>query len=117
MKHSVINIIALLLLPIFIATTVAFLSHAPTSSRHHDHHSNCFAQKKGRSTNLAKPLPPGMPSEDINLPPDCTMDDLISVMGSGRMKKMARKNRRIRNEKIREGKVVLNEKGEWVPDE
>jgi len=45
------------------------------------------------------------------------MDELISVMGSGRMKKMARKNRRIRNEKIREGKVVLNEKGEWVPDE
>ena len=52
-----------------------------------------------------------------SLPPDCTMDGLISVMGSGRMKKMARKNRRIRNEKIREGKVVLNEKGEWVPDE
>ena len=38
------------------------------------------------------------------------MDDLIGVLGSGRMKKMARKNRRIRNEKIREGKVVvLNE--------
>ena len=43
------------------------------------------------------------------------MDDLISVLGSGRMKKMARKNRRTRNEKIREGKVVMNEKGEWVP--
>jgi hypothetical protein len=38
------------------------------------------------------------------------MDDLISVLGLGRMKKMARKNRRIRNGKIREGKVVvLNE--------
>lgn len=52
-----------------------------------------------------------------SLPPDCTMDDLISVLGSGRMKKMARKNRRTRNEKIREGKVVMNEKGEWVPGE
>ena len=38
------------------------------------------------------------------------MDDLISALGSGRMKKMARKNRRIRNEKIREGKGVTNEK-------
>jgi hypothetical protein len=39
---------------------------------------------------------------------------LISVMGEGRLKKVARKNRRTRNQKIREGKVVLNEKGEWV---
>jgi hypothetical protein len=43
------------------------------------------------------------------------MDDLISVMGAGRLVKVARKNRRNRNQKIREGKVELNEKGEWVP--
>ncbi len=41
------------------------------------------------------------------------MDDLVSALGSGRMKKMARRNRRIRNEKNREGKVVVsNEKEE-----
>lgn len=40
------------------------------------------------------------------------MDDLISVLGSGRMKKMARKNRRIRNEKIRKGKVVVTNETE-----
>ena len=51
------------------------------------------------------------------MPPDCTLNELISVMGEGRMKKVARKNRRIRNDKIREGKVVLNEKGQWVPKE
>ena len=34
-----------------------------------------------------------------------------------RLKKMARKNRRSRNQKIREGKVVLNEFGEWVDRE
>ena len=45
------------------------------------------------------------------------MEDLISVMGATRLKKVARKNRRKRNQKIREGKVVLNEKGEWVPTE
>ncbi len=43
------------------------------------------------------------------------MDDLLAVMGEGRLKKVARKNRRKRNQKIREGKVELNEKGEWVP--
>lgn len=45
------------------------------------------------------------------------MEDLISAMGAGRLKKVARKNRRKRNQAIREGKVVLNEKDEWVPRE
>ena len=52
-----------------------------------------------------------------SLPDDCSMDDLMSVMGATRLKKIGRKNRRNRNQKIREGKVVLNEKGEWVPRE
>ncbi len=45
------------------------------------------------------------------------MEDLLSVLGDKRLKKVARKNRRKRNQNIREGKVVLNEKGEWVPRE
>ena len=45
------------------------------------------------------------------------MEELIGAMGGGRLKKVARKNRRLRNQKIREGKAVLNEKGEWVPRE
>ena len=52
-----------------------------------------------------------------SIPDDVTMEELISVMGATRLKKVARKNRRKRNQKIREGKVVLNEKGEWVPTE
>ena len=52
-----------------------------------------------------------------SVPDDVTMEDLLSVMGATRLKKVARKNRRKRNQKIREGKVVLNEKGEWVPTE
>ena len=52
-----------------------------------------------------------------SVPDDVTMEELISVMGATRLKKVARKNRRKRNQKIREGKVVLNEKGEWVPTE
>ena len=51
------------------------------------------------------------------LPEDTSMEELLSVMGEKRLKKVARKNRRARNQKIREGKVVLDEKGEWVPRE
>ena len=49
------------------------------------------------------------------MPDDCSMEELMGVMGEKRLKKVARKNRRARNQKIREGKVVLNERGEWVP--
>lgn len=49
-----------------------------------------------------------------SLPEDVTMEQLLDVLGETRLKKMARKNRRSRNQKIREGKVVLNERGEWV---
>ena len=52
-----------------------------------------------------------------SLPEDISMEQLIDVMGEKRLKKMARKNRRARNQKIREGKVVLNERGEWVDRE
>lgn len=45
------------------------------------------------------------------------MEQLLDVLGEKRLKKMARKNRRSRNQKIREGKVVLNERGEWVDRE
>ena len=73
-----------------------------------------YAKKKGRQTNVPKPLPSGPPPQDINLPEDVTMEQLMDVLGPTRLKKMARKNRRSRNQKIREGKVVLNERGEWV---
>jgi len=45
------------------------------------------------------------------------MEELLSAMGEGMLKKVARKNRRKRNQNIREGKVVLNEQGKWVPRE
>ncbi|KAL9183334.1 hypothetical protein ACHAXT_005121 [Thalassiosira profunda] len=73
--------------------------------------------KKGRPTNVPRPLPTGPNAQDIRLPDDTSMEELLSVMGEKRLKKVARKNRRARNQKIREGKVVLNEKGEWVPRE
>ena len=93
--------------------TFAFLAKAPTGK-----HSVCvFAKNKGRQLNLPKPFPTGPPAKDISMPEDCTMDDLISVMGEGRLKKIARKNRRALNQKIREGKVALNEKGKWVAKE
>ena len=50
----------------------------------------------------------------LSLPEDVTMEQLLDVLGETRLKKMARKNRRSRNQKIRDGKVVLNERGEWV---
>jgi len=76
-----------------------------------------YAKKKGRQTNIPKALPTGPPPQDINLPEGVTMDQLLDVLGESRLKKMARKNRRSRNQKIRDGKVVLNERGEWVDRE
>jgi hypothetical protein len=90
--------------------TDAFLPQASNGM----HSVRLHAKNKGRQLNLPKPFPTGPPPRDISMPEDCTMNDLISVMGDGRLKKVARKNRRTRNQKIREGKVVLNEKGEWV---
>jgi len=52
-----------------------------------------------------------------SLPEGVTMDQLLDVLGETRLKKMARKNRRSRNQQIREGKLVLNEQGEWVDRE
>mmetsp|Transcript_578 Transcript_578/g.817 ORF Transcript_578/g.817 Transcript_578/m.817 type:complete len:111 (-) Transcript_578:288-620(-) len=98
---------------LFLAPTIAFLTQ--TASQTRPHHSVCYAKKKGRQINVPKPLPTGPPPQDISMPEDCSMDDLLEVMGEGRLKKIGRKNRRKRNQKIREGKVVLNEKGEWVP--
>ncbi|KAL7545909.1 hypothetical protein ACHAWF_009262 [Thalassiosira exigua] len=97
-----------------LASTNAFLAQTPKHASSPSPSAR-FAKKKGRQTNVPKPLPTGPPAQDISVPDDCTMDELISSMGEGRLKKVARKNRRVRNQKIREGKVVLNEQGEWVP--
>jgi hypothetical protein len=43
------------------------------------------------------------------------MTDIIGALGEKRVKKMARKSKRERNQAIREGKVVLDESGRWVP--
>mmetsp|Transcript_20960 Transcript_20960/g.34589 ORF Transcript_20960/g.34589 Transcript_20960/m.34589 type:complete len:115 (-) Transcript_20960:215-559(-) len=86
----------------------------PLTTRQMPSTSAIYAKKKGRQTNIPKPLPTGPPPQDINLPEDVTMEQLMDVLGPTRLKKMARKNRRSRNQKIREGKVVLNERGEWV---
>mmetsp|Transcript_35315 Transcript_35315/g.59955 ORF Transcript_35315/g.59955 Transcript_35315/m.59955 type:complete len:108 (-) Transcript_35315:983-1306(-) len=102
---------SLLALLFFLAPAVAFLTQSPPRQR-----SACFA-KKGRQNNVPKPLPSGPPAQDISVPDDTSMEELLAVMGEKRLKKVARKNRRVRNQKIREGKVVLNEKGEWVPRE
>ncbi|KAL7529299.1 hypothetical protein ACHAXR_005160 [Thalassiosira sp. AJA248-18] len=97
---------------LFLAPAFGFLTQAPPRPN-----SACYAKKKGRQTNVPKPLPTGPPAQDISLPDDCTMEEMLAVMGETRLKKVARKNRRARNQKIREGKVVLNEKGEWIPRE
>mmetsp|Transcript_24048 Transcript_24048/g.35700 ORF Transcript_24048/g.35700 Transcript_24048/m.35700 type:complete len:128 (-) Transcript_24048:225-608(-) len=102
------------------STAFTILPSTQLSSSTHQHHqpsttsSSLYAKKKGRQTNVPKPLPTGPPPQDLDLPEDVTMEQLLDVLGETRLKKMARKNRRSRNQKIREGKVVLNERGEWV---
>lgn len=75
--------------------------------------SRLLAKNKGRQIGF-RPIPTGPPPQDITMPTDCTMAELIAVMGESRLKKVARKNRRMRNQNIREGKVELNANGEWV---
>ncbi|KAL7472367.1 hypothetical protein ACHAXS_012694 [Conticribra weissflogii] len=41
--------------------------------------------------------------------------NMIQLLGLKRLKKKARKNKRVLNQKIREGKVVQDEEGVWVP--
>ena len=75
--------------------------------------SRLLAKNKGRQIGF-RPIPTGPPPQDITMPTDCTMAELIAVMGESRLNKVARKNRRMRNQNIREGKVELNANGEWV---
>jgi hypothetical protein len=42
------------------------------------------------------------------------MKELVKVMGLTRVKKAARKQKRVRNQMIREGLIELNEEGQWV---
>ena len=59
-------------------------------------------------------MPEGPNPNDLIIAEDASMEELMTALGGRRLKKMARKNRRRRNQRIREGSVVLNEKGEWV---
>mmetsp|Transcript_27788 Transcript_27788/g.41488 ORF Transcript_27788/g.41488 Transcript_27788/m.41488 type:complete len:129 (-) Transcript_27788:262-648(-) len=121
-SSSILLTITVILSALIIQSSTAFTilpSTQLSSSTHHHHQpsttsSSLYAKKKGRQTNVPKPLPTGPPPQDLDLPEDVTMEQLLDVLGETRLKKMARKNRRSRNQKIREGKVVLNERGEWV---
>ena len=112
MKHC-ITVTALCLLAnanafLITQTTPPISSTASSSSS-----SRLLAKNKGRQIGF-RPIPTGPPPQDITIPADITMAELMSVMGEGRLKKVARKNRRKRNQNIREGKVELNANGEWV---
>ncbi|KAK1733269.1 hypothetical protein QTG54_015986 [Skeletonema marinoi] len=121
-SSSILLTIAVILSAAIIQSSTAFTilpsTQLSSSSTHHHQpsttSSSLYAKKKGRQTNVPKPLPTGPPPQDLDLPEDVTMEQLLDVLGETRLKKMARKNRRSRNQKIREGKVVLNERGEWV---
>mmetsp|Transcript_11427 Transcript_11427/g.17442 ORF Transcript_11427/g.17442 Transcript_11427/m.17442 type:complete len:121 (+) Transcript_11427:73-435(+) len=117
MTHSSILIATIVILSV-IQLSTSFIPSTQLSTTHQQQPSTStsaiYAKKKGRQTNVPKPLPTGPPPQDINLPEDATMEQLLDVLGETRLKKMARKNRRSRNQQIREGKVVLNERGEWV---
>ena len=42
------------------------------------------------------------------------MEELIDIVGMNRIKRAARKQKRVRNQLIREGAIELNEEGQWV---
>lgn len=42
------------------------------------------------------------------------MKQLIEIVGMNRLKKAARKQKRVRNQLIREGAIELNDDGKWV---
>ena len=42
------------------------------------------------------------------------MEEVIDIVGINRLKRAARKQKRVRNQLIREGAIELNEEGQWV---
>lgn len=107
--HYFKTVIALCLL----AKAHAFLTTQTTPPCSVSSSSRLLAKNKGRQIGF-RPIPTGPPTQDITMPADCTMAELVAVMGESRLKKVARKNRRMRNQNIREGKVELNANGKWV---
>jgi hypothetical protein len=80
--------------------------------------SSCFAWKKSvqnKRRAAAKPSPQ-FPSgiKEFGDPESENMKQLIEIVGMNRLKKAARKQKRVRNQLIREGAIELNEDGKWV---
>jgi hypothetical protein len=42
------------------------------------------------------------------------MKEMLDIVGINRVKRAARKQKRVRNQLIREGMIELNEEGQWV---
>lgn len=80
--------------------------------------SSFFAWKKSvqnKRRAAAKPslkFPPGI--KEFGDPESENMKQLIEIVGMNRLKKAARKQKRVRNQLIREGAIELNDDGKWV---
>ncbi|KAL3796419.1 hypothetical protein HJC23_004216 [Cyclotella cryptica] len=110
-------------------TALNLLSAAPTSAFVSTHSvkststttpssSSCFAWKKSvqnKRRAAAKPSPK-FPSgiKEFGDPESEDMKQVIDIVGMNRLKKAARKQKRVRNQLIREGAIELNEEGRWV---
>eukprot|EP01082_Thalassiosira_pseudonana_P012906 g12105.t1 g12105 contig6:1224374-1224838(+) len=75
----------------------------------------CSVWKKKKNPNNPNVVFPVSTNNEFPSLGDVDMTDIIGALGEKRVKKMARKSKRERNQAIREGKVVLDESGRWVP--
>ena len=72
------------------------------------------ARRRRAARAAGKTKPPKMPyGIEEGHPEYETMKKFAAIIGIRRMKKMERKEKRIRNQLIREGLLVLNEEGRW----
>lgn len=79
---------------------------------------SCNVWKKSvqdRRRNAEKPKP-RMPRaiKEFGDPESEQMKEMLDIVGINRVKRAARKQKRVRNQLIREGMIELNEEGQWV---
>mmetsp|Transcript_19643 Transcript_19643/g.41207 ORF Transcript_19643/g.41207 Transcript_19643/m.41207 type:complete len:109 (-) Transcript_19643:321-647(-) len=73
--------------------------------------SHLSARSRSKQNKSQKPNP----AAGVNVVDDFDGIDMIPLLGLKRLKKKARRNKRVLNQKIREGKVIQDEEGVWVP--
>ena len=105
------------LVVLLVASTAAFTTSITHTHHHHSTTSHNAWKKSVQDRRKAAQKPkPKMPRaiQEFGDPNSDQMKNLVDIVGMTRIKKAARKQKRVRNQMIREGLIELNEDGVWI---